>query len=226
MTANTSPAVRQQRTEAKDSLDDFPTPPWGTRALCEFLQRELREDIGTMTVREPAANRGHMVRPLTEYFASVIASDVADYGAGFPLTDYTMPGPDICGLVDWTITNPPFRLGEEFITRALQRSLRGAAMLVRSAFLEGDARWSQLYRDQPPTEVLQFTQRLPMNKASMARSNGTATSYAWLIWRHGVIGTRPTHLHWTGLCRDALIRDGDYPARPDGLAQIEGGKGQ
>lgn len=35
MTQNTSHAVMAQRVEAHDSLDDFPTPPWATRALLE-----------------------------------------------------------------------------------------------------------------------------------------------------------------------------------------------
>lgn len=34
---NTSHAVMAQRIEAKDSLDDFPTPPWATRALIEHV---------------------------------------------------------------------------------------------------------------------------------------------------------------------------------------------
>jgi len=34
---NTSHAVMAQRFEAKDSLDDFPTPPWATRALLEHV---------------------------------------------------------------------------------------------------------------------------------------------------------------------------------------------
>lgn len=37
MAQNTSYAVMQQRREAKDSLEDFPTPPWATRALCEWI---------------------------------------------------------------------------------------------------------------------------------------------------------------------------------------------
>ena len=75
MTQNRSSAVMQQRAEPHDSLDDFPTPPWATRALCEWLGPEALAD---MTCREPAANRGHMVRPLREYFAHVEASDVHD----------------------------------------------------------------------------------------------------------------------------------------------------
>ena len=105
MTANTSTAVMQRRVEAHDSLDDFPTPPWATRAVCEWLHQNVG-DLDDKSVREPAANRGFMVRPLREYFRTVEASDVHDYGAGFPVADYLF-GPDQA-QVDWTFCNPPF----------------------------------------------------------------------------------------------------------------------
>jgi hypothetical protein len=114
MTANTSSAVMQQRTEPHDSLDDFPTPPWATRALCEHLLGRGVDLIGAVC-REPAANRGHMVNPLLEYFADVDASDIHDYGAGYPVRDYIFGPPP--PMVSWTITNPPFRLAEQFIER-------------------------------------------------------------------------------------------------------------
>jgi hypothetical protein len=45
VTQNRSSAVMQQRSEPHDSLDDFPTPPWATRALCVWLSKyhELRK---------------------------------------------------------------------------------------------------------------------------------------------------------------------------------------
>ena len=46
-----------------------------------------------MTCREPAANRGHMVRPLAEHFAHVSASDIHDYGAGYEVQDYLFGPP-------------------------------------------------------------------------------------------------------------------------------------
>ena len=79
MSQNRSSAVMQQRSEPHDSLDDFPTPPWATRALCEWLVAnwcQERSDWASFTCREPAANRGHMVRPLREYFGQVLASDL------------------------------------------------------------------------------------------------------------------------------------------------------
>lgn len=70
MTQNTSSAVMQRRSEPHDSLDDFPTPPWATRALCEWM-KSSRMRHGMVSCREPAANRGHMVKPLREYFQRV-----------------------------------------------------------------------------------------------------------------------------------------------------------
>jgi hypothetical protein len=81
MTQNTSSAVMQQRKEARDSLDDFPTPPWATRALLRHVLRPLgwRAGLQTYTACDPCCNRGHMVRPLHERFGQVHAVDVADY---------------------------------------------------------------------------------------------------------------------------------------------------
>lgn len=204
MGQNTSSAVMQQRSEAHDSLDDFPTPPWATRALCEWLIMN-DHDIGHMTCREPAANRGHMVKPLREYFGSVDASDVHDYGAGFSVADYLYPSP--LDLVDWTITNPPFRLAEEFIRRAGKTSTIGFAMIVRSAFLEGQGRFARLFSVNPPSFVIQFTERVVMHKGRLAPEGSTATAYCWLVW---IDGEYPTKLDWIAPCRKRLERAEDY----------------
>lgn len=208
MSQNRSTAVMQRRVEAHDSLDDFPTPPWATRALCEFLAQDY--DIGEMSVREPAANRGNMVKPLAEYFATVDAGDVHDYGAGYPIRDYLFPG-DL-ELVDFTITNPPFRLAEQFIERAGQTSRIGFAVIVRAAFLEGQGRHERLFSKNPPSYVLQFTERVVMHKGRLAPEGSTATAYAWLVW---IDGETPTKLRWIAPCRKLLERPGDYDLTAD-----------
>ena len=208
MSQNTSSAVMQRRVEAHDSLDDFPTPPWATRALCEFLRREWADepsDWADFTCREPAANRGHMVKPLAEYFGTVEASDVHDYGAGFPVADYLWGPPP--AMVDWTITNPPFRLAEQFIERMAATSRHGFAVIVRAAFLEGQGRYERLFSKNPPSFVLQFTERVVMHKGRLAPEGSTATAYAWLVW---IDGESPTALGWIAPCRKLLERAGDY----------------
>jgi hypothetical protein len=203
MTANTSSAVMQQRSEPHDSLDDFPTPPWATRALCEYL---MPWGPKRLTCREPAANRGHMVRPLSEYFASVEASDIHDYGAGYPVQDYLFGPPP--APVDWTITNPPFRLAEQFIQRADQTSHVGVAVIVRSAFLESVGRYHSLFILNPPSLILQFTERVVMHKGKLSEKGSTATAYCWLVWQLGLSGTK---FDWIAPCRKRLERPGDYP---------------
>ena len=176
--------------------------------MCEWLRGNTLNQLRNCTAREPAANRGHMVVPLREYFASVEASDVHDYGAGFPVQDYLW-GP-IPSPVDWTVTNPPFRLAEQFIARALASSECGVAMIVRVAFLEGQGRYERLFSVTPPRYVLQFTERVVMHKGRLAPEGSTATAYAWLIWETG--SDEATTFDWIAPCRKLLERAGDYPA--------------
>lgn len=208
MSQNRSSAVMQQRSEPHDSLDDFPTPPWATRALCEWLM--LRgESIDHFNCREPAANRGHMVAPLREYFHRVEASDVHDYGVGFEQLDYLFgPEPE---PVHFTITNPPFRLAEQFIERMAATSEFGFAVIVRAAFLEGVGRFERLFSKNPPSHVLQFNERVVMHKGRLAPEGSTATAYAWLVWLDGgATDDGESVFGWLPPCRKRLERASDY----------------
>ena len=207
MSQNRSTAVMQRRSEPHDSLDDFPTPPWATRALCEWLKsgEAGRLELEGMSVREPAANRGHMVKPLSEYFGQVEASDVHDYGVGYRVEDYLFG--QVPADVDFTITNPPFRLAQQFIERMAMTSNEGFAVLVRAAFLEGIGRYRSLYSVNPPSAVLQFTERVVIHKGKLSEKGSTATAYAWLVWLEGEPATK---LHWIPPCRKRLERSKDY----------------
>lgn len=207
MGQNTSSAVMQQRSEPHDSLDDFPTPPWATRALCDFLHGLKIGSLTDMSCREPTANRGHMVKPLREYFGAVEASDVHDYGAGFRVEDYLFPGADLFP-VDWTIFNPPFRLAEQFIETAIATSGIGCAAIVRSAFLEGVGRHGNLFSRNPPAYVLQFAERVVMHRGKLTATGSTATAYCWLIWLAD--SANDTRLRWIAPCRKRLERASDY----------------
>lgn len=204
MTQNTSSAVMQQRSEPRRSVDDFPTPPWATRALCEKLLLD-GHSLGSQEVREPAANRGFMARPLGEYFGKVLASDLMDYGVGYPVEDFLFPYS--ITTVDWTITNPPFTLADQFVMRGLETSRVGCAIIVRSAFLEGIGRYEQLFSRTPPAAVYQFVERVPMVKGRVDPEAASATAYSWIVWVHGEHDTRQ---RWIAPCRKRLERAEDY----------------
>jgi hypothetical protein len=212
MTQNTSSAVMNQRTEAHDSLDDFPTPCWATRALIEHVILPLyltsRSDIKRMHCWEPCANRGHMMVPLAEYFRSIFGSDIHDYGVGLPQHDFLMPFTPCPTEPDWIITNPPFRLAEPIIQRARDIARTGVAMIVRTSFLEGVGRYNTLFSISPPTIGAQFSERVPMVKGRLTATGSTATSYCWLVW---IMGLSPRPMVWIPPCRRMLEREGDYP---------------
>ena len=208
---NTSHAVMAQRAEAKDSLDDFPTPPWATRALIEHVIGK-KDALARMTCLEPACGVGHMAKVLREYFGDVRCSDIHPYGYG-EVRDF-LTGPYEPNSCDWVITNPPFRLGERFVIRALGVARTGVAILARTVFIESVGRYENIFRLAPPSKFAQFTERVPMVKGRLDKKASTATGYGWLVWEKEE-STAP-RLMWVPPCRKILERNGDYdmPVKP------------
>jgi len=230
---NRSSAVMAQRAESHDSLDFFPTPPWATRALCEWLELTGKVNIAVKSAWDPACGEGDMVRPLAEYFGRARGTDIFDYGSAWQdgQADFLFAGHAEQafghGEVDWIITNPPFRQGVDFAFQALSTAREGVALLVRTAFLEGAERCLGLFAKCPPAAVLQFSERVIMAKGRLrdpgvpylcaetgkVKRPSTATAYCWIIWRADHRGS--TVLDWIAPCRSQLEVAGDYPALPD-----------
>jgi hypothetical protein len=194
-----------QRVEPNESLDYFPTPPWATRAICEHIP------IAGHLAWDPCCGEGHMARPLQEYALSVAASDVHDYGWGHTIHDFLQPYlPDGIGMSEWIVMNFPFRLGDQFIRRALEIATHGVAALARTQFLESCERF-KLFTDHPPAAIAQFVERVPMVKGRLDKTASTATSYCWILWaKHDGIWQTDTKFKWIPPCRKRLERASDY----------------
>lgn len=209
MTQNMSHAVMAQRVEPATSLDDFPTPPWATRALVEHVLDPFETAVlrpGDQRVWEPACGRGHMGRALNEYFQEVVMSDIHDYGAGHAKLDFLSGKVVNTSRVDWIITNPPFRLAEAFILRAFELNVPNVAMLVRTGFLESVGRYERIFQNRPPALVAHFTERVPMVRSRYDPYASTATAYCWLIWNRR---RRLARTLWIPPCRRELERERD-----------------
>jgi hypothetical protein len=189
-----SAAVMNQRIEPTDSLDDFPTPPWATRALVELVLRPRRLASSHQFCWEPACNRGSMADPLRAYFRRVIATDIHHYGysslhavGDFLDRAFTNEMPS----ADWIITNPPFRLALEFAERALDLTNFGVALFARSNWIEGQERYLRLFKDRMPSIVAHFAERVPLVKGYVDGEDerggydpdaSSATAYSWFVW--------------------------------------------
>lgn len=213
---NTSHAVMAQRIEARDSPDDFPTPPWATRALVEYVLGD-KPAKARQTCLEPACGAGHMAKVLEEYFGQVHCSDAYDYEYGDIRDFLERPYPP--KSYDWVITNPPFRLAEEFLLNALEVAKCGVAILARTVFLESAGRYRAIFQDMPPSKFAQFVERVPMVKGRLDQKATTATGYAWFVWEQNRADS--PRLVWVPPCRKKLERHSDYQ-QPSRSARVVG----
>lgn len=216
---NGARTIMSSRVEDDDSLDFFPTPPWATRALIErvFAHLERRGHCKWQTCLEPACGEGHMAEVLREYFSLVCATDIKGYGyedakRDFLKADYSVEddglSPNWPSMYDWIITNPPFGdKSEAFVLRAIELAGTGVAMFVRLQWLETVGRYERLFRDNPPTLIAFFAERVPLHKDRWEPDGDTATAYIWLVW---IKGAKPRAPFWIAPGqREALTRPDD-----------------
>lgn len=189
-------SVMTGRRWRKNKIDDFPTPPWATRAA---IEEALFKHLGVRrlgVVADPCCGREIMSDVIREYAQSVIASDAYDYGRDTPVRDYRLARK--VPHVDWTFTNPPFAYALEMTLRALRTSRRGVVIFERVQWLEGVDRYEQLFAKHPPTLVAVYVERVPMVQGRWDPDISTATCYMLAIWMRGRKGEwmPPRPLFW------------------------------
>ena len=169
---------------------------------------------------EPACGAGHMAKTIINHLdgdISLIATDIYPYGYGdvMDFLGQTMEGlEDSCeryGKYDWVITNPPYGIAEEFLERSLVMAEHGVAFLLRSTWLEGIKRYNTIFKDNPPTDQLIFSERVNIAKEGFMTKGSGVTSYSWFIWNNF---DRPDGNYTRKIvippCRKFLEREGDY----------------
>lgn len=125
-------AVMAQRHEPPDSLDFFPTPPWATRAFLRHVLPVAAPGLVVRSACDPAAGEGHMAEVLRETIPDVRASDVFDYGRGYPVADFLDARRPVA-RADLFATNPPFNAALGFALRMLSCSTRRSGWVRRES---------------------------------------------------------------------------------------------
>ena len=150
--------------------DYYPTPPETTQAL---MDRELF--VGN--VWECACGDGRMAEVIKQ-FNPIIATDLrTDLGYGLGGIDFLLEN----RRVDNIITNPPYRLGQEFVERSLLQAQNKVAMLLKLVFLESSSRYN-LFKSSPLKTVYVFSGRQSIYKNGITTANSGLIAYAWFVW--------------------------------------------
>lgn len=170
------------RPEDRRPFDDYPTEPGWTHALLDRVQFEG-------TTLEPAAGAGWMVQALQDRGLDVRYSDLERDGADFLAYD----GPQVENVV----TNPPYRLVDEFAHKAREVATHKVALLLADYSLSGINRTKGLWQAWPPAKIIWVPSKMKvLGKVSMF-------PHVWVVWdtaHHG-----PTEFEWALIPKDARI---------------------
>lgn len=165
---------------AKSALDDYPTPQWVARALCEQLMGG-RKNLKKYSCLEPACNRMYLADTLWEYFNNVHSSDIGAYGYG-EVRDF-LAGSYEPNEYDWVITNPPFNdLWLDFALESLRVARRGVALLGPLKYQSGLKRFKKLYQPHPLFTVAASVKRIPFSHGLAGARISQAEDFAWFVW--------------------------------------------
>lgn len=169
-------------------LDFYATSP---TAITRFLEKHT---IPRLPIWECAAGENNLVKPLVDAGYQCITSDIVerrtklDYVEDF-LNTRTLRAPII-------LTNPPYAYAKEFVLHAIDLGADYIYMFLKTTFLEGQARYKDLFSIYPPKEVWVFSAReqAALNNNEEEFKKSSAASYSWFIWEKGFRGN-PT-IHW------------------------------
>src|SRR6185312_10537812 len=96
------------------------------------------------------------------------------------------------------VSNPPYRVTQEFIERALKIATYKVAMLVQSKFPYSQRRHA-LFTTHPPARIYFLSDRpsMPPGDAYLAgeiKAVGGKMDFMWIVWDAAHAG--PTEAHW------------------------------
>ena len=111
------------------------------------------------------------------------------YGLDFLADDYPIDDTDVI------IMNPPYATLEPFLIRALEIAKDKVIVLCRTQVLEGAGRYENIFKDNPPTAVYQYVERIQCWKGGAKPTGSSAQAYCWLVWDKTAPAAAPT-LHW------------------------------
>ena len=186
MKLNSRSLVGDSVTRERVKNDYYATPFESTISLLENVKFDG-------DILESCIGGGHIATICKEYGHCVIGYDLVYRGyQGTNIKDFLTL--DIERKFDNMITNPPYKLAQEFLEKGMEvvKEDGKIAMFLKIQFLEGVKR-KKMFEKYPPKEVLVFSKRQnPWRNGNPTDENGkpwnSTMCFAWFIWEVGYTG--------------------------------------
>lgn len=119
------------KTNKREKDDFYATPPLCTHALLNVEINLIHGVFKGPSVWEPCAGDGAILRVLWERNIEVVATDLVQRGACESRIDFLMERKPLAPNI---ITNPPFKLANQFVRHAFDIGIEYMAMLLPASF--------------------------------------------------------------------------------------------
>lgn len=149
-----------------------------------YLAKDMFTEIGlSKKVWECACGKGHISEALRELGYNVKSSDKIDRGYGKVIDFLKYTKKQDCDIV----TNPPFKLWEEFAYKGLEILTKGnfLCLFAKIQILETKSR-RVLFKKFPPKFIYVYSERVgcAMN-GDFKKYKAKTFCYCWVIWEKG-----------------------------------------
>lgn len=179
----------------REALDYYATPPKEVTNILEVLGL----DLTGANILEPCCGGGHMVEGIWQYNrrANILATDIMQrtnyfltrdavgdtimyyYGTKYDFLSDDYP----IEHADYVIMNPPFSIIIPFVQRSLEIADKGVLMLGRLKFVESQKRYTEIFKDNPPTKIWAYVDRIACYKnGDFSEKPSSIEAYAWFYW--------------------------------------------
>ena len=138
---------------------------------------------------DPACGSGNIVNACRDHGYPAIGTDIVQRGGANLLLDFLSPDLPTVHATH-IITNPPFKPAVAFTIKALESVPGKVAILNRTAWLEGERRYIELFSRQHLTTVWQFRRRISMPPGDASvEARGGSIAFAWFVFRRDYYGS-------------------------------------
>lgn len=157
----------------REKKDFYSSPP----QMIDYL---LKYEKFSKNIWECACGNGNLSKRLEYYGYDVKSTDLVYRGYGKKESvDFLKQKEKFKGDI---ITNPPFKFATEFALKSLELTNRKVALVCRIQFLESQRRYDEIFKEQPPKNILIFVKRLNCYRNNSKPINSSAICYCWIIW--------------------------------------------
>lgn len=156
--------------------DLYTTPPWAIHAI---IKREKLEGnicdagYGTGNITKALVKHGIDRSQITGVDRNLHALDLdvlCDFNSYYPNE-----------LYQTVITNPPYKIFNDFVLKAIALSSQKVLVFARINALESAVRYERIYKKYPPARIYKFVNRVACPKGYDDKG-GNAVMYCWIVW--------------------------------------------